>query len=95
MKESPVTQTTTTIQRNTRQRGERGTGSTITIDLSEYPELLSEIRDAAKSDDREPSKWLRRAIVINAHHLFRDSRAGQVGKVAPPKPRESGLLTEE
>ena len=58
---------TTTIKP---KRGERGSGSTITIDLSDQPELLAKIREAAKADDREPSKWLRRAIVNNADYLF-------------------------
>lgn len=53
-----------------RSRGERGTGSTITIDLTEHPELLAKIREAAKEDDREPSKWLRRRIVMLGGVLF-------------------------
>lgn len=55
-------QTTTSITIKP-QRVERGTGSTITIDLSEYPGLLAKIRTAAKDDDREPSKYLRRRLV--------------------------------
>lgn len=51
---------TTTIKPT---RGERGTGTTITIDLSEQPLLLADIKAAAKSDDRDPSKWLRRRII--------------------------------
>jgi hypothetical protein len=31
--------------------------------LADYPDLLTQIRDAARVDDREPSKWLRRKIV--------------------------------
>ena len=79
--------TTTTILP---KRGERGTGSTITIDLTEYPELLDKIRKAAKSDDREPSKWLRRMIVNfdNGGMLFGDAPR------KPPTP-DSGILTEE
>jgi len=46
-----------------RPRGERGTGTTITIDLSDQPDLLRKIREAAKDDDREVSKFLRRVIV--------------------------------
>lgn len=53
-----------------RSRGERGTGSNITIDLSEYPDLLADIRAAAKEDDRDPSKWLRRRIVQLASTIF-------------------------
>ena len=62
MKTEDTSQTTTNIK-PTRSRGERGSGTTITIDLTEYPELLEEIRKAAKADDREPSKWLRRRLV--------------------------------
>jgi hypothetical protein len=58
-----------------RSRGERGTGTTITIDLSEYPELLEKIRDAAKADDREASKWLRRRIVQLGKALFEGGAA--------------------
>lgn len=60
--------TSTTIP--PRQRGERGSGSTITIDLSDHPDLLAKIRAAAKNDDREPSKWLRRVIVRLGTTLF-------------------------
>jgi hypothetical protein len=63
-------QTTTTIRPTRNSRGERGSGTTITIDLSDQPDLLTRIRVAAKADDREPSKWLRRAIVNNADYLF-------------------------
>jgi hypothetical protein len=52
---------TTTIK--PRSRGERGSGTTITIDLTEYPSLLVAIRNAAKADDREPSKYLRRILI--------------------------------
>lgn len=41
----------------------RGEGHTITIDLKEHPELLSDIKAAAKADDREPSKLLRKIVV--------------------------------
>ena len=61
---------TTTIIKPTRSRGERGSGTTITIDLTEYPELLEKIRNAAKADDREPSNWLRRKIVQLEASLF-------------------------
>ena len=53
-----------------RLRGERGSGTTITIDLTDQPELLTKIRDAAKADDREPSKWLRRRMIQLADQLF-------------------------
>jgi hypothetical protein len=59
----PLHARTTTIKPNGRARGERGTGSTITIDLTDNPELLAKIREAAKKDDREPSKYLRRVII--------------------------------
>jgi hypothetical protein len=59
---TPVqSQTTTTIRP---KRGERGTGTTITIDLTDYPDLLTQIKAAAKADDRDPSKFLRRCIVL-------------------------------
>ena len=65
--EVPIHTRTTTIKP---RRGERGTGSTITIDLSEYPDLLEKIRDAAKADDREPSKWVRRQIMLLGPGFF-------------------------
>jgi hypothetical protein len=68
--EVPLHARTTTIKPNGRARGERGTGSTITIDLSEEPTLLNDIRDAARKDDREPSKWLRRQIIKRRDTLF-------------------------
>jgi hypothetical protein len=65
---TPVqSQTTTTIRP---KRGERGTGTTITIDLTDYPELLAEIKEAAQADDREPSKWVRRRLVQLGATLF-------------------------
>jgi hypothetical protein len=60
-------QTTTTIRP---KRGERGTGTTITIDLTELPELLAKIKAAAQADDREPSKWVRRRLVQLGATLF-------------------------
>jgi hypothetical protein len=44
-------------------RGERGTGTTLSIDFKEHPALLEKIRKAAKDEDREPSKYLRRRIL--------------------------------
>lgn len=40
-----------------------GQGSTISINLDEYIDLLKEITQAAEEDDRERSNWLRRRIV--------------------------------
>ena len=60
-KETSSTSQITTIK--PRARGERGSGTTITIDLSEYPILLTAIRNAAKLDDREPSKFVRRILI--------------------------------
>ena len=57
-----------------RQRGERGSGTTITIDLSGQPELLQQIRDKAKADDREPSKYLRRQILKFSHLILGDGK---------------------
>ena len=48
---------------STPARGPKGSGTSLTIDLKEYPELLADIRAKAKADDREPSKYLRRIIV--------------------------------
>lgn len=67
VKSMPEHNTTTIIKP---RRGERGTGSTITIDLGEYPDLLEKIRDAAKADDREPSKWVRRQIMLLGSGFF-------------------------
>ncbi len=47
----------------TPKKAAKGSGTSITLDMKDYPELLSRIRSAAKADDREPSKWLRRQIV--------------------------------
>ena len=44
-------------------RAAKGTGTTITIDLKEFPAVLEHIRKESAKDDREPSKWLRRRIV--------------------------------
>ena len=72
-------QTTTTIL--PRSRGERGTGTTITIDLTDYPDLLTQIKAAAKTDDREPSKWLRRRLVQLGTILFHEAqKAREEGK---------------
>lgn len=43
-------------------RGERGTGTSLSIELKDNAALLEKIRKAAKADDREPSKWLRRRL---------------------------------
>lgn len=44
------------------KRGERGSGKTITVDLTDHPDLLAKIRDAAKGGKSSPpsvtSKWL-------------------------------------
>jgi hypothetical protein len=64
-----------------RQRGERGSGTTITIDLSDRTDLLSQIRDAAKADDREPSKFLRRRIV----QLWNEGKLFGAGKTTDSK----------
>ena len=45
------------------EKAKRGEGHTITIDLKDYPQLLAKIKEAAKADDREPSKLLRRRLV--------------------------------
>lgn len=56
--------------KETAARVARGTGTTIAIELKDYPELLDSIRERAKADDREPSKWLRRRIIQNADLLL-------------------------
>ena len=45
------------------KKAAKGSGTSITLDMKDYPDLLTRIRNAAKADDREPSKWLRRQIV--------------------------------
>ena len=47
----------------TGSRKEKGTGTAVSVDLKEFPELLDAIRLAAKDDDREVSNWLRRRLV--------------------------------
>ena len=65
--EAVVRNRTTTINP---KRGERGSGTSLTIDFTDYPDLLKQIRDAAKADDREPSKWLRRRVVQLSGVIF-------------------------
>lgn len=57
--------------KETAARVARGTGTTIAIELKDYPDLLEDIRDRARADDREPSKWLRRRIIQNADVLLK------------------------
>lgn len=52
------------------KKAPKGTGTTITIDLAGYPDLLAKIKEAAKADDRETSKYVRRLIVLNEATLF-------------------------
>ena len=47
----------------TPKKAAKGSGTSITLDLKDYPDILTVIREAAKADDREVSKWLRRRIV--------------------------------
>jgi hypothetical protein len=51
-------------------RSSRGTGTTIKLNFTAYPELLSSIKLEAKREDREPSKFLRRLIVLHSATLF-------------------------
>lgn len=44
-------------------KAKRGEGTSITVDLSEEPELLSDITAAADEDDRSKSVWLRRRLL--------------------------------
>lgn len=52
------------------KRGQKGTGTTITIDLHDQPQLLSKIREAAKADDRDVTKWVKRRLVLLGDKLF-------------------------
>lgn len=54
----------TEVKPTKKPKAERGSGTTITIDFQEHPALLEKIRLAAKADDREPSKYLRRRLVL-------------------------------
>ena len=47
----------------TGSRKEKGTGTVVSVNLKEFPELLDAIRLAARDDDREVSNWLRRRLV--------------------------------
>ena len=47
----------------TPKKAAKGSGTSITLDMKDHADLLTRIRQAAKADDREPSKWLRRQIV--------------------------------
>lgn len=52
--------TTTTIKP---ERGPKGSGTTVSVNLAEYAGLLDRIREAAQLDDREVSNWLRRRLI--------------------------------
>lgn len=54
------------------KRAPKGEGTTISIELKEYPELLAAIRTAASDDDRSSSVWLRRRILqlFESNSLF-------------------------
>ena len=43
-----------------------GTGTSITIDLKEYGGVMEDLRRAAKLDDRDLGKYLRR-LIVNLH----------------------------
>ena len=47
----------------TTARAAKGTGTTVSADLKDHPELLEMIRAAAKADDRNVNSWLRRRLV--------------------------------
>jgi len=47
----------------TPKKAAKGSGTSITLDMKDHADLLGRIREAAKADDREVSKWLRRRIV--------------------------------
>ena len=47
----------------TTKKAAKGSGTSITLDMKDYADMLGRIREAAKADDREVSKWLRRRIV--------------------------------
>ena len=53
------------------KKAPRGEGTAINIDLSEYPELLAKIKEAAWKDDRPPSVWLRRKLIQLGEGLFK------------------------
>lgn len=54
------------------KKAAKGSGTAISIDLKDYTDLLVAIRNAAKADDREVSKFLRRRLVQlhSAGHLL-------------------------
>lgn len=43
-------------------RGPKGSGTSITVELKDNPDLLAKIREAAEQDERHPSVWLRRRL---------------------------------
>ena len=57
MKKTDPDSTPTTL------RSPKGSGTTVTADLKDFPALLEKIRLAAKADDRETSNYLRRRLV--------------------------------
>jgi hypothetical protein len=44
----------------------KGTGTSITVDLKEYGAVMEDLRRAAKLDDRDLGKYLRR-LMVNLH----------------------------
>lgn len=44
----------------------KGTGTSITVDLKEYSGVMEDLRRAAKADDRDLGKYLRR-LIVNLH----------------------------
>ena len=52
------------------EKKEKGSGTNITIDLSDHADLIKKIREAAEADDRPPSVWLRRKLISLGDKLF-------------------------
>jgi hypothetical protein len=44
-------------------RAAKGTGTQVSAELKDHPDLLAKIRAAAQADDREVSNYLRRRLV--------------------------------
>ncbi len=54
-----------------KQKAAKGEGQSVNLDLSDYPNLLAKIREAAKADDRPASVWLRRKLIALGDQLFK------------------------
>ena len=53
------------------KKADKGSGTSLNLDMSEHVELLAKIRKAADDDDRPASVWLRRKLIALGDSLFK------------------------